>query len=418
MNEALINTGVQQLQSYFTGPLSVIWVNPMLRGTIGRYKGLEGDELQAFADRLEAVGQDEPVITWELPADHPARELGALYSMIAGVNRFTALSLKNKQREAEGKEPLPIKFTVRDDIKSDEQALLITIRENTDKQDLGYIDYALNMRELYDTHKWSMEAIGKEMKCSTGAVSQHLSAIRKIDEKWWPYINDGTFGVKAIQNAIMIGSPELRNKALQATLDKINEARDKGDKFSGEDQVRFIVNWNNSQQQTVPAAVAPSANQMPQASNKKADDPFDIGSTPAADAGDDPFGLADNPTPVTTQQNATPAPPASSGIRASAPNLIRQRGIGEVRTDVQSMVATVEGKPDLEDPQTKFFWTFDEYLAGRVDWLTVRNVANNTMLDKLEDTPAAAPAPVAAPAPKGKTGGNGSSKKGGKAKAA
>jgi predicted transcriptional regulator len=388
-------TGTTATAGFYEGPIETIWFNPDLRGTIGRLEGLTGDELQRFADRIEEHGQYKEVDVWPLPEGHPQRALGYEYSLIAGANRYTAIALKNEQRKEQGKEPLLIKFKVHPEITNEEQAFLWTVRENEDRQDTGYIDDALNMAHMRDVLKWSASQVAKEYGITDASVSQHLSVLKKIPAKYWPYINREEIKISAALQAMQLSSQEKLTEAMEAYVKLIEAARSAGEKpISGQQQIEILrqVAARGTQGQ-VSNGGSSTGTQTP--ANGSAEEKESSG----------------EPAPVRVSQSQTPAAPPPP-----PPAIARQRSMLESKQMIESLrVLDKEGNPDLSDPMTKYHQTLLLFIAGQADAEVVRNVAFDSFLSSYDGKEEPKAKPVAKPTPGVPAA---ASKKSGKPKAA
>jgi hypothetical protein len=376
----------KRVQGFYKGSVLEIYLDPALRGTFGRFKGLEGADLERFAQRLERDGQDVPIEVYILPQDHPARAQGKSLGVVDGANRYTAINLINQWRKEKGEQEFPILYKVREDLHTPEDLFLLTVRANLDREDLGPIDHALNMRHAQEQFKWTGSKVAEYWGVTPASVSQRLSLIDRIDRKYWDYVNDGRIPVSIALAAIALPNQKLKEDFLAEVAKRLDEG---GEKFPGTAQMALMREMG--QRDALARAGAAVAPAQPAA--------------PPKQEGAEAQGPAEVQAAAAPQGEAAPAPPP--------PAMVRQRSLKEIKDAIASLQASAEGKPDLSDPMTRYHYMLEEFIASRVDLPELRNTANLCFRDSFEEE-----APKAKAAPKQITGEVKGGKKGGKARAA
>jgi len=116
------------------------------------------DGIKGLADSIEAIGQLQPILV---------RPAGARFEVVFGHRRFLAFKLLKRKH---------IQAVVR--VLTDEQVAIMRGVENVERLDVSPIEEAATYQDLMETHKLTIDQIGKKMGKSPGVVKRRLDLLK------------------------------------------------------------------------------------------------------------------------------------------------------------------------------------------------------------------------------------------------
>lgn len=143
-----------------------LWGDRLVRLPVETITPASGQARRAFdAGALEELARS--IARYGLLSPVTVRRVGGGFELIAGERRLRAVKLL-------GEKTIPALIRPADE----KEAALLTLIENLQREQLGYLEVAQGLRSLIETHGFSQEALGRLLGLSQSCVANKLRLLR------------------------------------------------------------------------------------------------------------------------------------------------------------------------------------------------------------------------------------------------